>query len=134
LNENGGVIDDLIVYKINDEFYRLVINAGTREKDIAWMQKQNGSFKVDIQERTDLAIIAAQGPEVKDKLHQFLPANAPIAELLAMKPFHFTTVNDWFIARTGYTGEDGYEIILPAQGAPACWQAMQAAGIAPCGL
>lgn len=134
LNENGGVIDDLIVYKINDEFYRLVINAGTREKDIAWMQKQSASFKVDIQERIDLAIIAAQGPEVKDKLQQFLPANAPIAELLAMKSFHFTTVNDWFIARTGYTGEDGYEIILPAQEAAACWQAMQAAGIAPCGL
>lgn len=134
LNDNGGVIDDLIVYKVNDEFYRLVVNAGTREKDIAWMQKQTTNFSVEIKERTDLAILAVQGPEVKDKLHAFLPSEAPFATLLEIKPFNFVSVGEWFIARTGYTGEDGYEIILPAADAATCWQAMQAAGIAPCGL
>jgi len=134
LNEKGGVIDDLIVYKVNDEFFRLVINAGTREKDIAWMRKQLGSFAVDIKERTDLAIIAVQGPEVKDKLEQFLPPNISPAVLLDLKPFHFVMLGDWFIARTGYTGEDGFEIILPITDAPQCWQAMEKAGIAPCGL
>jgi aminomethyltransferase len=134
LNEKGGVIDDLIVYKVNDDAYRLVINAGTREKDIAWMRQQAANFTVDIKERADLAILAAQGPDVKNKLEQFLPKNAPFASLLEMKPFHFASVGDWFIARTGYTGEDGYEIILPASEAAACWQAMLTAGIAPCGL
>jgi len=134
LNETGGVIDDLIVYKIDDENYRVVINAGTREKDIAWMQKQNAAFNIDIKERADLAIIAVQGPDVKKKLQQFLPADAPIAAILAMKPFHFTAVNDWFVASTGYTGEEGYEIILPVSDAPACWQALLNAGVMPCGL
>lgn len=132
LNEQGGVIDDLIVYKINDNFYRVVINAGTREKDIAWMKKQMAPYTVALTERTDLAMLALQGPEATAKLTQLLPKSAAILQNL--KPFTFTLIDDWLIARTGYTGEDGYEIILPAAVAPICWQSLQTLGVQPCGL
>lgn len=133
LNENGGVIDDLIVYKISSDFYRLVINAGTREKDVAWMKKQAESFNVQLKERPDLAMLAVQGPEVKDKVADFLPPEQ--AETLrGLKPFTFSQFDDWFIARTGYTGEDGYEIIFPAAQADNLWRSALNAGIAPCGL
>jgi aminomethyltransferase len=133
LNEEGGVLDDLLVYKIADDFYRIVINAGTREKDLAWMRMQAQTFAINLTERKDLAMLAIQGPEVKDKLAQFLPPEQ--AELIRqLKPFTFLVVNDWFIARTGYTGEDGYEIIFPAANATQLWQALLKAGIIPCGL
>lgn len=132
LNDQGGVIDDLIVYKIKDHFYRLVINAGTREKDLAWIRKHAASYAVTINERTDLAMIAVQGPEAKDKLAQLFSANHE--SLSSLKPFTFTLINEWLVARTGYTGEDGGEIILPAADAPACWQALLALGVSPCGL
>lgn len=133
LNEQGGVIDDLIVYKVAEDFYRLVINAGTREKDLAWMQKQTANFNVTIQDRTDLSMIAVQGPEVVAKITQFMPPREA-ETLLSLKPFTFIDMNGWFIARTGYTGEDGYEIILSSTEAPKFWQMLQNAGIAPCGL
>jgi aminomethyltransferase len=133
LNDDGGVIDDLIVYKVTDDFYRVVINAGTREKDLAWMRAQAQSFNFIMTERTDLAMLAIQGPEVKNKLGQcFAPDQ--VATLQNLKPFTFTVFNDWFIARTGYTGEDGYEVILPASEAVTFWNKLVAAGIAPCGL
>lgn len=133
LNEQGGVIDDLIVYKISADFYRVVINAGTREKDIAWMRMQAQSFDLNIAERNDLAMLAIQGPEVKNKLSHFLtPKQADLVNQL--KPFTFTVVDDWFIARTGYTGEDGFELIFPALQATQVWEALLAAGILPCGL
>lgn len=133
LNEQGCVIDDLIVYKVTDDFYRVVINAGTREKDLAWMRMQMESFDVELTERTDLAMLAIQGPEIKNKVNQFLsPEQAALVQPL--KPFTFAIVNDWFVARTGYTGEDGYELIIPATDADKVWQSMLAAGIAPCGL
>jgi len=100
---------------------------------LAWMRSQINSFSVQIKERTDLAMLAVQGPEVKDKLAKFLPADQ--ADVLQqLKPFHFAAFGEWFIARTGYTGEDGYEIILPATEAATLWNAALAAGIAPCGL
>lgn len=133
LNEQGGVIDDLIVYKVSDDFYRLVINAGTREKDLAWMQKQLHQFNITITERTDLSMIAVQGPEVAAKVAQFMPKEQADL-LLALKPFTFVDMNGWFIARTGYTGEDGYEIIIPSLEAPKFWTMLLSAGIAPCGL
>lgn len=133
LNEQGGVIDDLIVYKVSDDFFRIVINAGTREKDLAWMRMQAQSFDIDILERTDLAMLAIQGPEVKDKINQILSAEQAQAAS-NLKPFTFVAFGDLFIARTGYTGEDGYEIILPANATAALWQACLNAGIAPCGL
>jgi aminomethyltransferase len=133
LNEKGGVIDDLIVYKLNNDFFRVVINAGTREKDIAWMRMQAESFNLEMKERTDLAMLAIQGPEIKDKLEKMLPADQ-VEILRQLKPFHFAVFKDWFIARTGYTGEDGYEIIFPAVEAAKLWHSAMAAGIAPCGL
>ena len=132
LNEQGGVVDDLIVYKINDNFYRVVINAGTREKDLAWMKKQMPPYTVELTERTDLAMLAVQGPEAKDKLAQWLPASAELLQNL--KPFTFVLIDDWLVARTGYTGEDGYEIILPQAAAPICWQSLEALAVKPCGL
>lgn len=133
LNEQGGVIDDLIVYKMANDFYRVVINAGTREKDLGWMRMQAHSFDIDLKERTDLAMLAVQGPEVKDKLALFL-SQEQIQTLSNLKPFTFTMINNWFFARTGYTGEDGYEIILPAIETAKLWQMLLDAGVAPCGL
>ncbi|MBX3708678.1 MAG: glycine cleavage system aminomethyltransferase GcvT [Gammaproteobacteria bacterium] len=133
LNEAGGVLDDLIVYKVSQDFYRMVINAGTREKDIAWMKTQGKSFKINLVERTDLAMLAIQGPAVKDKAEKIFTPDQ-VEEIRNLKPFTFVSFNDWFIARTGYTGEDGYEIIFPANGTNKLWEDCIAAGIAPCGL
>lgn len=132
LNDRGGVIDDLIVYKVSDDFYRIVINAGTREKDITWMQQQVGTCDVTLTERTDLAMLALQGPQVMDKLSQLFPEQADTIRNL--KPFHFTHFNDYFVARTGYTGEDGVEVIFPAKDVETFWNTCLQAGIAPCGL
>lgn len=132
LNEKGGVIDDLIVYKIADDHYRLVINAGTREKDLAWMRQQVQSFPLTITERTDLTMLAVQGPEVKNKIAQLWPQDAE--RIQALKPFSFLTLNEYFIAHTGYTGEDGYEIILPAAEGQKLWESLRTLGVTPCGL
>ncbi len=138
LNEAGGVIDDLIIYFLTDTRFRLVINAGTAEKDLAWMQAKAVEWKMDVtitQRRSGdnaLAIIAVQGPNARARVWQVLPqAKAAIADL---KPFFAAEVNRYFIASTGYTGEDGYEIMLPAGEAEALWNALKDAGVAPCGL
>lgn len=133
LNDDGGVIDDLIVYKITNDFYRLVINAGTRDKDIAWMKKQAQGFAIEMTERTDLAMLAVQGPEVRDKIQQFLTPEQN-SQVQNLKPFTFAKFDELFIARTGYTGEDGFEMIFPAKEAANIWNAMLALGILPCGL
>ncbi|WP_306606608.1 glycine cleavage system aminomethyltransferase GcvT [Azonexus sp.] len=138
LNDAGGVIDDLIIYFLTDTKFRIVVNAGTAEKDLAWMQAKAAEWKMDvtITQRRDgannLGIIAVQGPNARAKVWQVLPqAKAAIAEL---KPFFAAEVDQYFIASTGYTGEDGYEIMLPANEAEAMWNALKDAGVAPCGL
>ncbi len=128
LNENGGVIDDLIVYYQNDERFRMVVNSSTKDKDIAWIIHHSKEFAVQVQERDDLAMIAVQGPQVAEKIKDLLPATA-----LSLKPFHATWDN-WFIARTGYTGENGFEIMLPAKEAPELWEKLLANEIKPIGL
>lgn len=133
LNERGGIIDDLIVYKIADNIYRLVINAGTREKDLAWMQSQIALLQVKIIERTDLVMLAVQGPLAKEKLSQCLSLSG-IETIQQLKPFTFVVLGDCLIARTGYTGEDGYEIIFPGSKVAHYWQACLQAGVQPCGL
>ena len=133
LNEQGGVLDDLIIYKVADNEYRIVINAGTREKDITWMRTQATGFDLTMVEREDLAMLAIQGPEVKEKIAQFLPPKQA-EEILNLKPFTFGTRKEWFIARTGYTGEDGFEIIVPVKDAIKVWDACLMSGIMPCGL
>ena len=132
LNENGGVIDDLIVYKVADDFYRLVINAGTREKDLAWMRQQAISFQIKLTERTDLVMLALQGPDVFARMPLLFPEQAE--QINNLKPFTFAQAGDWFIARTGYTGEDGVEIIFPAAEADSFWNKCLDAQIQPCGL
>ncbi|MCY1352612.1 Aminomethyltransferase [compost metagenome] len=132
LNERGGVVDDLIVYLV-DGGYRLVVNAATRDKDLAWMQARAAGFAVELKERADLAMLAIQGPQARAKVGELLSAEraALIAEL---KPFQGAFEGDWFIARTGYTGEDGLEIILPAAEGPTFFNDLIGAGIAPIGL
>ena len=133
LNEDGGVIDDLIVYYINDTFYRMVVNASTREKDLAWIQKQAAQFAVTINERDDLAMIAVQGPEAREKVHAVIGDKKDrVAELGA---FFIAMFDDnWAIARTGYTGEDGYEVMLPNNDALQFWNDCVSQGVQPVGL
>ena len=131
LNPEGGVIDDLIVYNMEDG-YRLVVNCATREKDLAWMNAQADGFDVTIEERPEMAMVAIQGPKALAKTAQALTGAAELIENLSV--FQGQPWNDWFIARTGYTGEDGLEIMLPGDQAPEFWQQLQAQGVAPCGL
>ncbi|MDR3491042.1 MAG: glycine cleavage system aminomethyltransferase GcvT [Gammaproteobacteria bacterium] len=133
LDEQGGIIDDLIVYKISDDFYRLVVNSGTHDKDVAWLTKQAQSFKCELTERTDLAMLAIQGPKVREKIPQLFNAEQAKA-ILALPVFYATTCDNYFIARTGYTGEEGFEIILSGADAPAFWQRLLDHDIKPCGL
>ncbi|CAD5105832.1 glycine cleavage system aminomethyltransferase GcvT [Zestomonas carbonaria] len=132
LNERGGVVDDLIVY-LTESGYRLVVNAATRDKDLAWMQARAAGFAVELQERADLAMLAIQGPQARVKVGELL--NSARASLIAeLKPFQGAFEGDWFIARTGYTGEDGLEIILPAEQVTDFFNDLVGAGIAPIGL
>lgn len=132
LQEDGGILDDLIVYGMAPAWYRMVVNAATRDKDLAWIRAQGASYNITIEERTDLAMIAVQGPLARDTVHKII---GPQAEALqALKPFYALALDQWFIARTGYTGEDGYEVMLPAIDAVDFWQQLRGAGVQPCGL
>ncbi len=133
LNEAGGVIDDLIVYFFDTANYRLVVNASTREKDLAWIREQAEPFAVSVTEREDLAMIAVQGPKARE-LAATIVAEDYREAALALKPFTSLSAGDWLIARTGYTGEDGWEIILPADLAGTAWDGLIEAGVKPCGL
>lgn len=133
LNEDGGIIDDLIVYFLQEEHFRMVVNAATRDKDIAWVRKQAAAEGVDVAERTDLAMIAVQGPEARARAAALLEAGDREAAL-ALKPFTAGQFGDFFVARTGYTGEDGWEMLLPAGIAPQVWRRLAEAGVRPCGL
>jgi len=132
LNPRGGVIDDLIIYHMSNVWYRVVVNAGTRDKDIGWMRQQAPSFDVEVEVRDDLAMIAVQGPEARGKVHQVLGEHA--AGVMDLPRFSAAESGQLFVARTGYTGEDGYEIMLPEEMAEDYWYALQEAGVAPCGL
>ena len=134
LNPQGGVIDDLIVYRFNANEYRLVVNAGTADKDLAWMRARVAASgaNVTLDGRRDLAMIAIQGPRAIER------ASAAIPELSTAggipSPFSAVRAADLLIARTGYTGEDGLEITVPARRVEAMWNALLAAGVKPCGL
>ncbi len=133
LNEDGGVIDDLIVYYLNDEDYRMVVNAGTTDKDLAWIEQHAKAYQVDVKPRRDLAMIAVQGPRARDKALPLLPPH--LRDFVAnLKPFQAAWDGDWFVARTGYTGEDGFEIMLPEEQAADLWRGLSEAGVAPIGL
>ena len=134
LLENGGVIDDLIVYFITEEWFRIVVNAGTADKDIAWMKKQAALHapQLDIAEHPELAMIAVQGPNARAKVWEALPGSRDLTENLA--PFSAVQMGTMFIARTGYTGEDGFEIMIPAKAAPFFWATLAEKGVKPTGL
>ena len=131
LNEEGGVIDDLIVYKM-DGWYRTVVNCGTREKDLAWMNKQIEAFDATLTERPELAMVAVQGPNAIEKVKQVRTEQADL--IGELKVFQGLPVGEWFYARTGYTGEDGLEIMIPAAEVADFWTALVDAGVAPAGL
>ena len=133
LRPDGGVIDDLIVYFFASDRWRIVVNAGTADKDVAWMREQAEPFGVTITPRRDLAMVAVQGPKARETVWAIHPEwQAATQEL---KPFNGTMVDEnTLVARTGYTGEDGFEIVLPATAVKAFWDALAAAGVHPCGL
>ena len=133
LNETGGVIDDLIVYFLRDDWFRMVVNAGTTDKDLAWISAQAPAFDVQVIPRRDLAMIAVQGPKARARAIPLLPESLR-AEAAELKVFSAAPGDGWFVARTGYTGEDGFEVMLPTGESSAFWQALADAGVAPCGL
>jgi aminomethyltransferase len=133
LNESGGILDDLIVYYLGEQYFRLVVNAGTRDRDLAWIRTQAHAFGVEVKERTDLAMLAVQGPEARAKAAQLLsPADAMSA--LGLEVFQACELEHWFVARTGYTGEDGFEIMMPSADAVPAWRSLNSLGVASCGL
>jgi aminomethyltransferase len=133
LREDGGVIDDLIVYFAADSRYRLVVNAGRREQDLAWIRRAAEPAGVRVIHRLDLAMIAVQGPQARLRTMPLLPPGCRDAAP-ALPRFGFAAAGDWFVARTGYTGEDGFELIVPAAEAPALWEGLRDRGVVPVGL
>ena len=133
LNDNGGVIDDLIVYFMHESWFRLIVNAATREKDLAWIQKKAQAFSVTVTEVDDTAMVAVQGPKARQLASACVDAKWREAAL-ALPPFTGMKAGELFIARTGYTGEDGWEIVMPATAAAMTWDRLLSSGVAPCGL
>lgn len=132
-NEHGGILDDLIVYQRAPDNYRLIFNAATRKRVLPWIQEQSNGFAVGLQERPELSMIAVQGPQaIKKTLAIVSPAAADAITTLAS--FECVDVGDTFFARTGYTGEDGLEVIMPHQQIEAFWLALKAQGVTPAGL
>ena len=132
LNPQGGVIDDLIIYFMSEDWFRIVVNAGTADKDVAWMQQQAAGRALTVTPRRDLAMIAVQGPHARAKVWQAIPGAQAVTE--AMKPFNAVEFQQYFIARTGYTGEDGFEVVLPVAEADAMWRHLADLGVKPIGL
>jgi aminomethyltransferase len=133
LNESGGVMDDLIAYYLGEEWFRLVVNAATRDKGLAWLERHGAEFSISVTEHHELAMIAVQGPRAREKAHCLFEEEA-VSRLVGLQPFSSLIYGDYFIARTGYTGEDGYEILMPAGLAESFWSGLLEAGVRPCGL
>jgi len=138
LNEQGGVIDDLIVYFMGDGFFRLVVNAATRDKDLAWITREAKPFGVTVGERPEFGMVAVQGPTARERVIGLLDA-ASAATVSKLSRFAAAEAMSkegvpLFVARTGYTGEDGFEILVPEDRTVAFWNALLAAGVKPAGL
>ncbi|MBL8489626.1 MAG: glycine cleavage system aminomethyltransferase GcvT [Rhodocyclaceae bacterium] len=132
LREDGGVIDDLIVYFLSPTRFRIVVNAGTAAKDLAWMKARAEGADVRLTPRRDLAMIAVQGPAARERFWTAFAARK--TDSVELGVFQAAQLGAWFVARTGYTGEDGFEISLPGGEAPAAWEELVKAGVQPCGL
>jgi aminomethyltransferase len=138
LKPDGGVLDDLIVYFLSEKWFRIVVNAGTADKDVAWLRSliDERGAKLKLTPRRDLAMIAVQGPRARERVWAVLQHRNPEAKAATepLKPFMAAEIGEHFIARTGYTGEDGFEIMLPSTRAVEFWHELAAAGVKPCGL
>ncbi len=134
LRPDGGVIDDLIIYFMTEQWFRIVVNAGTADKDIAWMKQQAAQHapKLTITSRDDLAMVAIQGPNARARVWQVLPQTKAATENLVN--FQAADCGEYFVARTGYTGEDGFEVMLPKEKVNDFWYALNKAGVPPIGL
>ena len=132
-NAHGGIIDDLIVYQRAPDNYRLVLNSATREPDLRWIREKAQGFSVGLQERTDLSMLAVQGPLAIEKTLSILNPSQ-VDALSTIAPFECVDVGQSFFARTGYTGEDGLEIIVPQEDISNLWESLLQAGVEPCGL
>lgn len=133
LNDEGGIIDDLIAYYFSDRFIRLIVNAGNRESDLAWMNAKAARFSLEVTACDELAILAVQGPNAREKTDRAFN-EALLKKVQGLQPFSVVQSDNWMVARTGYTGEDGYEIVLPNNQAVRLWHALQSQGVEPCGL
>ena len=133
LKDDSGILDDLIVYFLGEEYFRLVVNAGTRDKDLAWIRARAGAHEVAVSERNDLAMLAVQGPEARMRVAALL-APTEAASALQLGAFFGADIGAYFIARTGYTGEDGFEIMLPTAAATGMWSRLNELGVQSCGL
>ena len=134
LAEDGGVLDDLIVYFFTEDFFRVIVNAGTADADTAWLDglRAKHAPALQLKPRRDLAMIAVQGPHAREKTWAALPELRAVSEALGQ--FFGAQQGDVFIARTGYTGEDGFELLVPNAQAAAVWNKLVQAGVRPCGL
>jgi aminomethyltransferase len=133
LNDAGGVLDDLIVYFLSETHFRAVVNAGTRDKDLEWIRRHGREFDIEITERTDLAMLAIQGPQARATTARLF-SQQDAAAALALEPFFGRAIGGWFVARTGYTGEDGFEVMLPQDEASDAWRKLNELGVVSCGL
>ena len=138
LNPQGGVIDDLIVYFISETWFRMVVNASTRDKDLAWLGEQARGFDVQVNERPELGIVAVQGPNARAKVAGLLVEGERESVMklgrFAARKGKAMSGAELFIARTGYTGEDGFEVIVPNEAITGFWNALLEAGVKPAGL
>jgi aminomethyltransferase len=133
LNEAGGILDDVIVYCLAQDRYRMVANAATREKDLMWMKLQAGAYQIAVVARNDLAMVVVQGLRARALFVSLFDADT--ATLLAgLARFKVAELDKWYVARTGYIGKDNFEIMLPRSSAPAFWRRLIAVGVAPVGL
>ncbi|SFF37775.1 aminomethyltransferase [Fontimonas thermophila] len=133
LREDGGILDDLIVYALTDTEFRVVVNAATTDKDLAWIRGHAAEYGVEVRHRCDLGILAVQGPQARARVLPCLP-DALRAPAQALSAFQAVQDREVFVARTGYTGEDGFELILPHAALVALWGCLLQAGVKPCGL
>ncbi len=134
LNDQGGVIDDLITYRRSGDAFRVVVNAATRDKDLAWMHAQCTGQDVILAERRDAVMLAVQGPQARALADPLLPGSLPAAAS-QLKSFEAVEADGVFVARTGYTGEDGYELVFDDSVAGGVfWDALIDSGAMACGL
>lgn len=132
LNEAGGVIDDLIAYRLPAGGYRLILNAATRERDLDWLATQAAGFDAGLEHRANHVMLAVQGPAAVDALKLVFTRRGP--QIAALAGFHSLHEPDLFVARTGYTGEDGFELVLAVEAGRRLWTRLLEAGARPCGL